>query len=130
MTSDRVDTDQPRILCDVTKVLADAGERDGAGAVWRLRAPVRDLDSNVIRLRPGDVIAGHAGPDLDVMLAVLDGTGTVQAGDGTLLDLSAGTLAWLPRRSRREIVAGPDGLAYLTVHRRRQSLVVQAAPPR
>lgn len=125
----QADEGRPRILCEVTQVLADAAERDGAGAVWRLQAPVRDLDSNVIRLRPGDVIASHNGPDLDVLLTVLDGSGIIKADDGAVSRLAAGTLAWLPRLSRREIAAGPDGLAYLTVHRRRQSLVVQAGPP-
>lgn len=125
----RVDESQPRILCEAEQVLAEAGQRDDAGAVWRLQPPVRDLDSNVIRLRPGDGIASHAGPDLDVLLAVLDGSGSITAGDGTRSPLRRGTLVWLPRLSRREIAAGPDGLAYLTVHRRRQSLVVQSGPP-
>jgi hypothetical protein len=32
---------------------------------------------------------------------------------------------WLPRRSRRQFTAGPDGLRYLTVHQRRQALVLE-----
>jgi hypothetical protein len=30
----------------------------------------------------------------------------------------------LPRRSLREVTAGPDGLMYLTVHQRRQALTL------
>jgi uncharacterized protein (DUF2249 family) len=37
-------------------------------------------------------------------------------------------LAWLPRRSRRQVTAGPDGLRYLTVHQRRKALTLTTAP--
>jgi len=40
--------------------------------------------------------------------------------------LRPGSLVWLPRRSRREFTAGPDGLMYLTVHQRRQALTLIA----
>ena len=32
---------------------------------------------------------------------------------------------WLPRRSRPQFMAGPDGLRYLTVHQRREALVLE-----
>ena len=83
----------------------------------------RDLDSNIISLPPGAGIAAHAGPDLDVLLLVLAGTGHLTTELGPL-ELEPGALAWLPRRSRREFTACPDGLRYLTVHQRRQSLVL------
>jgi hypothetical protein len=38
--------------------------------------------------------------------------------------LRPGLLAWLPRRSRRQISAGRHGLTYLTVHGRRQALTL------
>ena len=37
-----------------------------SGAVWWLQGRERDLDANIIALRPGGVIEAHAGPDLDV----------------------------------------------------------------
>ena len=95
------------------------------GAVWKLQMRQRDLDSNIIRLEPGTGIGAHAGADLDVLLLVLDGTGQITTELGTL-ELHAGALVWLPRRSRRQFTAGPDGLRYLTVHQRRQSLVLDA----
>ncbi len=112
----------PRILCDVTTAVGDPGM---TGAVWKLQIRQRDLDSNVIRLEPGTGIGAHAGADLDVLLLVLDGTGQITTELGTL-ELHAGALVWLPRRSRRQFTAGPDGLRYLTVHQRRQSLVLDA----
>jgi homogentisate 1,2-dioxygenase len=70
----------------------------------------------------------HAGADLDVLLLVLDGSGQLITELG-ILQLHSGALVWLPRRSRRQFTAGPDGLAYLTVHQRRQSLVLGATAP-
>lgn len=112
----------PRILCDITTAVGDPGM---TGAVWKLQMRQRDLDSNIIRLEPGTGIGAHAGADLDVLLLVLDGTGQITTELGPL-ELHAGALVWLPRRSRRQFTAGPDGLRYLTVHQRRQSLVLDA----
>ena len=113
-------TPLPRILANTTDLTAGAdAEPDATGAVWRLQARERDLDSNVIALPAGGGIDSHAGPDLDVLIHVLSGSGT-----GTI-DLSPGALLWLPRRSRRQFAAGPDGLRYLTVHQRRQALVLE-----
>lgn len=113
----------PRILADTGQLTAGDGAPDAAGAVWKLAMRQRDLDSNVIRLPPGQGIDSHLGPDLDVLLLVLDGTGWLGTERGSV-DLRPGLLAWLPRRSRRQISAGPQGLTYLTVHGRRQALTL------
>ncbi len=97
---------------------------DATGAVWKLEARERDLDSNVIALPPEGVINSHTGPDLDVLIHVLSGSGRLTTERETM-DLVPGALLWLPRRSRREFTAGPEGLRYLTVHQRRQALVLQ-----
>lgn len=115
----------PQLLCNVEEVAARP-ERDG-GALWRLEVGQRHLDANVIRLQPGRHIDTHTGPDLDVLMLVVDGAGEVAGTDG-VLDVCAGSLVWLPRRSRRAIVAGPDGLSYLTVHPRRPGLSIGTAP--
>ncbi len=120
-------TPLPRILCD-TAAVAAGHDPDAAGAVWKLPMRQRDLDSNIISLQPGPAIGSHAGPDLDVLLLVLDGTGQLITERGPL-QLRPGALVWLPRRSRREFTAGPDGLRYLTVHQRRQSLVLETSAP-
>jgi uncharacterized protein (DUF2249 family)/quercetin dioxygenase-like cupin family protein len=117
---------QPRILCDTSALVSS--EPDAAGAVWKLTMRNRDLDSNIIALPPGGTIEAHAGPDIDVLVHVLAGSGTL-AGECTSLALAAGALLWLPRRARREFTAGPQGLRYLTVHQRRQALSLQPAPP-
>ena len=106
-----------------------AKQPDAAGAVWKLGMRQRDLDSNVIRLQPDATIDSHVGPDLDVIILVLSGDGQVGTELGPV-DLHAGALAWLPRRSRRQISAGPQGLTYLTVHQRRQALALDPASTR
>ncbi|OMC41184.1 DUF2249 domain-containing protein [Mycobacterium sp. IS-1264] len=111
----------PRILANTTELTTDA---DATGAVWKLQARERDLDSNVIALSAGGTIDSHAGPDLDVLIHVLSGGGRLTTEAGTI-DLSPGALLWLPRRSRRQFAAGPNGLRYLTVHQRRQALVLE-----
>lgn len=121
-------TPLPRILLN-TGDLAGIADTDGnwtGGAAWRLQARNRDLDSNIIALPPAGAIDAHAGPDLDVLIYVLAGSGQLLTEQG-VLDLTPGALIWLPRRSRRQFTAGPDGLRYLTVHQRRQSLVLDAA---
>ncbi|OBG25485.1 DUF2249 domain-containing protein [Mycobacterium sp. E3198] len=118
-------TPLPRILADTNGFRTDA-EPDATGAVWRLEARDRDLDSNVIALPAGGGIDAHTGPDLDVLIHVLFGAGSLTTEAGTV-ELFPGALLWLPRRSRRQFTAGPDGLRYLTVHRRRQALVLEPA---
>ncbi|MGH3125170.1 MAG: hypothetical protein ACRDND_29665 [Streptosporangiaceae bacterium] len=70
--------------------------------MWKLQMRQRDLDSSIISLQPGPAIAAHAGPDLDVLLLVLDGTGQLTTELGPL-QLHPGALVWLPRRSRRGV---------------------------
>jgi uncharacterized protein (DUF2249 family)/quercetin dioxygenase-like cupin family protein len=118
-------TPLPRILANTTDLIVGAdAEPDATGAVWKLQARERDLDSNVIALPAGGGIDSHTGPELDVLIHVLSGSGRLTTEKGTI-NLSPGALLWLPRRSRRQFAAGPDGLRYLTVHQRRQALVLE-----
>lgn len=121
------DNPLPRVLVD-TSAAADS-PADASGAVWRLQVRRRDLDSNVIALPPEESIDPHNGPDLDVLIHVLAGSGQLGTETGEI-DLTPGELIWLPRRSRRAFRAGPEGLRYLTVHQRRQALVLQTSRPR
>lgn len=114
----------PRILTN-TAALSSAAQPDASGAIWNLPMRERDLDSNVIRLPPGGSIEAHVGPDLDVLIHVVDGTGHLETEVGTL-ELTLGDVVWLPRHSRRQFTAGHEGIRYLTVHQRRQSLKLGA----
>lgn len=118
-------TPLPRILAD-TGAIGDEGDPDVTGAVWKLSVRERDLDSNIIALPPGGTIDVHTGPDLDVLIHVLAGNGQLTTELDTF-ELTAGALVWLPRRSQRSFTAGSGGLRYLTIHRRRQALVLDTS---
>ncbi|MDN2496176.1 DUF2249 domain-containing protein [Nocardia nova] len=113
----------PRMLIDTTTFTP--GHPDTTGAVWTLPVRHRDLDANIIRLASSGRIEAHTGPDLDVLVHVLEGTGTLSTELGEVA-LTPGVLVWLPRRSRRAFTAGPSGLRYLTVHQRRQALMLES----
>jgi uncharacterized protein (DUF2249 family)/quercetin dioxygenase-like cupin family protein len=119
-------TPLPRVLVDTTTITADTSAADVTGAVWKLQARERDLDANIIALPPGQAIDAHTGPDLDVLIHVLAGSGQLTTELGTV-DLTPGVLLWMPRRSRRQFIAGVEGLRYLTVHQRRQALLLDTS---
>jgi quercetin dioxygenase-like cupin family protein len=119
----RTAADLPRVLTD-TAALPHTDDEEGA--VWRLETRLRQLDANVIRLRPAGQIQSHVGPDLDVLLHVVDGSGQIiTAADP--VEVQAGAVVWLPRRSERAIIAGPYGLTYLSIHTRRPGLSIGTA---
>lgn len=127
-------TPLPRVLVDTSAASAvdDPMAVDATGAIWRLEVRERDLDSNVVAIPAGGSIQAHAGPEVDVLIHVLAGSGTLTT-ELTTVDLEPGQLLFLPRRSRRQLEAGTHGLRYLTVHQRRQALVIgtsQAEAPR
>lgn len=114
-----------RVLCDTGAVLGAPDVRDGV--LWKIAEDHRQLDANLVRLAPKAHVAGHAEPDLDVLLYVVEGSGTLETPQGGQ-PLTAGSLAWLTHGSTRSLHAGPCGMAYLTVHRRRPGMQIRPAP--
>lgn len=106
--------------------LAELAADGAAGILWRLREEGRQLDANLVRLGPGQRIGTHAEPDLDVLLVVISGEATLTTGDGDAA-LTAGSVTWLTHGCARSVAAGPAGVAYLTVHRRRPGLRIGVA---
>lgn len=121
----RATTAMPRIVADTTEIVATAGA--ATGSVWQLAPGARDLDSNIIVLPPHDEIGAHLGPDLDVLVLVLHGSGELETELDTI-SLESGSLVWLPRKSQRRFIAGPDGLQYFTVHQRKPALGITTGP--
>lgn len=109
----------PRILCDVKTLTTLAP--GSAGALWKLAESGRQLDANVVHLPPHQRVDTHSEPDLDVLLLVVSGDGTLRSPHRPQR-LAEGTLLWLPHGSARSITAGERGLFYLTVHRRRPGM--------
>lgn len=108
---------------------AEQPEQPRRGAVWSIAEPERELDSNLIRLPAGESIPLHLGAEVDTLIHVVQGDGALLGEDGEE-PLRSGDVALLPRRTMRGFRAGADGLQYLTVHRRRQSLRIGNAPDR
>lgn len=98
---------------DASQVLTEIGD----GVDWSL-ARSGDLNCNLVRLDPGHDIGDHVNHDLDVVIIVIAGSGTIEI-DGISSSLRPNVLADAPKGSSRRIEAGPDGLGYFTVHRRR-----------
>ncbi|WP_406110220.1 hypothetical protein [Kitasatospora purpeofusca] len=110
----------------VEALLREAGA-DTTGALWRLTGTERQLDANVVRLRPGASVAAHVEPDLDVLVLGLAGRGSLRCA-GVEHALEPGALRLLPRGAERAVAAGAEGVVYLTVHRRRPGLAVRPRP--
>lgn len=99
----------------------------GDGVQWALPDP-DDLNANLVRLQPGSSIAAHVNAEVDVAIVVLAGTGELVI-DGVRQALAPATFALVPKATERSIVAGAEGLAYLTVHRARGPLGIKRQTP-
>lgn len=102
--------------------LNDLSESGSGGAIWSL-GHGGDLDANVVRLRPGDTIGEHVNDEVDVLVVVWSGDGELTS-DGRSVPLRSGVVVQIERGARRSIAAGPDGVTYLSVHRRRDGLSI------
>ncbi|MFJ7591196.1 hypothetical protein ACIQZO_28235 [Streptomyces sp. NPDC097617] len=108
--------------------LIEAAAEGRSGALWRLRHKGRQLDANLVRLLPDGEIALHREPEVDVLLLVVKGGGSLSL-DGAVSEASPGSLILLPRGAPRSLRAGPEGLVFLTAHRRRAGMSI-GRPPR
>lgn len=95
----------------------------GTGPLWGLAST--DLNATLLAWPPDHVVAEHVNAELDVLVIALSGHGTVVM-DGQPHDLPTGSAILLPRGTRRRIEAGHAGLRYLSVHRRRGPLQIEA----
>lgn len=105
-------------------LISDLGtERTGSGgAIWSLPHG-GDLDANLVRLGPDGSIGEHVNGEVDVLIVVRTGTGAV-AIDGMSSGLGPDHIALVPKGTSRSITAGPEGITYLSVHRRRGPMVI------
>lgn len=122
----RASTALPRLVGDTTGLLTNITP-DAQGSIWQLEPGARDLDSNIIALPAHDEIGLHVGPELDVVIVVLQGSGTLHT-ELNRISLQQGSIVWLPRKAQRQFTAGPDGLYYFSVHQRKPALGITTAP--
>ncbi|WP_420082224.1 hypothetical protein ACN6AT_35155 [Streptomyces sp. JL4002] len=108
--------------------LIAALEKGTSGALWRPEGVDRQLDANLVRHLPGTGGKAYTEDEVDVMLVVVLGGGTLTL-DGTQIQLAPGFLGLLPRGTSRALLAGPEGLLVLTVHRRRRGMSIGRSTP-
>lgn len=117
----------PQAVGDVAEVLS--APADASGSIWKLEQHTRGLDCNIIAIAPGEEISSHEGPDLDVVIVVLDGSGVLET-EVDSIDLVNGSMVWLPKLSVRRFIAGENGLRYFSVHTRKRGLQIGRPPAR
>lgn len=117
----------PQVVGDVAEVLS--APADASGSIWKLEPHTRGLDCNIIAIAPGEEISRHEGPDLDVVIVVLDGSGVLET-EADSIDLVNGSMVWLPKLSVRRFIAGEKGLRYFSVHTRKRGLQIGRPPAR
>jgi mannose-6-phosphate isomerase-like protein (cupin superfamily) len=116
----------------VSAVTRDDGSVDlmalsGSGPLWGMAST--DLNATLLAWPSGHAVAEHVNDELDVLLVVLGGHGRAIV-DGEAHELAAGSALLVARGARRRIEAREGGLRYLSVHRRRGPLQIQALDPR
>jgi quercetin dioxygenase-like cupin family protein len=97
---------------------------EGRGPAWGTAS--NDLNATLLVWRAGEGQPEHVNEERDVALVTLGGGGTLVV-DGEAHSLRPGTLAIVPLGAARSVVAGPDGLRCLSLHRRRGGLAIGRA---
>jgi quercetin dioxygenase-like cupin family protein len=87
----------------------------------------RDLNATLLVWPPGHELPEHPNTERDVLLIVLEGSGTVRI-DQEQHDLSPGLALLIPKGTSRAICAGGEGIRYLSVHLRRQGVQIEPRP--
>lgn len=125
-SQDRTPTPVAGVVCDVRELSGLPPAT--SGALWKLAESGRQLDANLVHVPAGQNVPAHIEPELDVLLLVVAGDGTLGTPDGAEA-LAEGKLVWLPKGSSRSITAHGEGLSYLTVHGRRPGMQIRSRPP-
>jgi len=93
----------------------------GLGPIWGNATD--DLNLTLLSWPEGEGPAEHINDERDVVIVVIDGEGTLLL-DGVEHGLRVGHAVVVPMGVSRAITAGPNGLRYLSVHRRRGGLQI------
>lgn len=101
--------------------LANAATHEGSGPVWGIAS--EELNATLLYWRAGEGPPEHVNAERDVLVAVLAGSVIVST-DEEEHELAAGEATIIAKGRRRKISAGPEGVRYLSVHRRRPPLQI------
>ena len=89
------------------------------GPVWG--AASADLNATLLAWPAGEGPAEHVNEERDVLYVVVSGSARLTV-DGEPRELAAGEAVIVEKGARRALVAGPEGVRYLTAHTRRGGL--------
>lgn len=92
------------------------------GPVWG--AESADLNATLLEWPAGEGPSEHVNESLDVLYVVIAGSATLTV-DGAPRDLEPGDATIVDKGARRALVAGPEGVRYLTSHKRRGGLQLE-----
>jgi quercetin dioxygenase-like cupin family protein len=96
------------------------------GPLWGIES--EDLNATLLEWGPGEgPPAETVNDERDVLVFVHEGSLTLYL-DGVERQLPAGRAVIVEKGRRRRLVAGPEGVRYVTAHRRRGGLRVASAP--
>jgi quercetin dioxygenase-like cupin family protein len=94
----------------------------GSGPLWGVAG--EDLNATLLSWPAGHAVAEHVNEERDVLVVVVDGSARVVV-DGTEHRLEAPAAVMIAKGARRSIVAGPDGVRYVSTHRVRPGLQIR-----
>jgi len=117
-----------RLVEDLPKLQAPRRDEVEAAAPENSPDAGEALVSEELNVTPLSWKAGsgppeHVNEERDVLVVVLDGSVTLSI-DGEERELARGEAAIVAKGGRRKITAGPDGVRYLSIHRRRPPLQI------
>lgn len=97
---------------------------DGTSPHLRIRwkPESSDLHINLVDLREDEEIGEHINTALDVLLTCLSGSGTLAVDDESFR-MEPGSVALIPKGTRRSVLAGESGMRYTTCHQKRGGLM-------
>ena len=99
----------------------------GTGLLWGMASS--DLNATLVAWPPGHELVEDTNSEFDVLLIVLAGNGVARV-DEQEHALVAGSALLVEKGSSRAVRAGPDGVRYVSVHRRRGPLQISPRPER
>jgi len=103
--------------------VADLLQPQGTGPLWGMASS--DLNATLLAWPAGHELPEHANTERDVLLIVLEGSGTASV-EQEQHALSRGRALLIPKGAMRAIRAGRDGIRYLSVHLRRHGVQIEA----
>src|SRR5436190_18069333 len=95
------------------------------GPLWGTASD--DLNATLLAWPPGEGPPEHVNEERDVLVVCLAGSGTIVVDDAEEQLVPEHALV-VPKGTSRRIVAGADGIRYLTAHVKRPGLEIRPAP--